>query len=357
MYYDTLSRQGEFYPHHFPALENRQYSVITILYLKISDLWIGRGGTLALRSMTAFGVGEATGSLSNVRCEIKTLNSRFIDLNVRMPRFLQSLENEVMATVKNRLVRGKVDISFDVQIKTVSSSLPRLNEDVLNHYLNLIHQSQILIQKSPYAYDVKTLSLADLFRMEGVLEGAGFSGKSDEAVRMHQEPLMQSLHAAIDSVIRGREQEGQALKSALTDLVEDLGKERLEIQNKRAEVQLQLFANYRKRLEKLIEKLKESGQHLPDSVPEDRMVTEITLLSDKTDIEEELTRLVNHEQEFVKTMANGDDVGRKLDFLCQEMHREVNTMSNKLVTLDISRHTLTMKQTIERIRQQVQNIE
>lgn len=312
---------------------------------------------MTLRSMTAFGAGEATGSLSAIRCEIKTLNSRFIDVNIRMPRFLQSMENDVSTLVKNRLTRGKVDISFDVQLKTSEASLPRLNQDVLNHYLKLAHTSCGLIEKSEHPYGVTKLSISDLFRLDGVLEGNGFAGKSVEATETHREPLMKSLELALSEIIRGREKEGGSLQIALEDLMNELTKERKEIQSKRLEIQQQLFINYRKRLDKLFEKLKETGQTLPDSPPEERIVTEIAMLADKTDIEEELIRLETHEQEFRKGLTAKDDIGRKLDFLCQEMHREVNTMSNKMVVLEISRHTLAMKQTIERIRQQVQNIE
>jgi uncharacterized protein (TIGR00255 family) len=126
---------------------------------------------------------------------------------------------------------------------------------------------------------------------------------------------------------------------------------------KREQIQKHLFDNYKKRLERLLGSLEETGQKISSMLPEERVLAEVALLVDRSDIEEELTRLSAHEVEFKRLLKGGEEVGRRMDFLCQEMHREVNTISNKLTQLEVAQHSLSLKQAVERLRQQVANIE
>ncbi len=311
---------------------------------------------MALRSMTAFGAGESTQGDVRYRCEIKTLNSRFIDTNVRIPRYLNAIETEIIAKTKAALIRGKVDISFDIVTPSTTERLPRFNQAAMDYYLGICMQTQQMLQSKSGEKTHALPEISQLLRLEGVLEP--LQHDSPEAtIKKHRAGLLQSLENALAEVNKTRANEGSSLKKALQEIVQNLGQDRQALMKKADEMQIALFAQYKKRLDQLMERIGETGQKVKDLVPDERLVSELVVLTDKSDIAEELTRLEIHEREFLKLLDQGDDVGRKLDFMCQEMHREVNTMSNKLTAVEASQHTLSMKQAIERIRQQVQNIE
>ena len=191
---------------------------------------------------------------------------------------------------------------------------------------------------------------------EGVLDSAG--SVSGEAYLAEHSPHLNSVvEIALGRVALQRASEGAVLKDALKKLVDALRFDREAILSKRDGIQAALFDTYKKRLERVLGLVKDSVPDLKSIIPDDRFLAEVAILIDRADIEEELTRLKAHEDEFLRIMNNEEEAGRKLDFLCQEMHREVNTISNKLTQLDVATHSLSLKQTIERLKQQVQNIE
>lgn len=306
---------------------------------------------MPIKSMTAFGSGECDSELFQYRCEVKTLNSRFIDTNVRLPRSLSALESTIVSEVKNSLKRGKVDISFDLSPLNRAARLPSLNEDAIRHYEAVGSRVQEMAQGYP-----RELSVYEFLRLDGVLE-AHQRKSADDLLVMHKDGMLDALRKALTKVIEAREGEGQALKPALESLVKDVTLSRTEVSKHITEIRAHIFENYKKKLDTLLENLGETGAKIAESLNQDRITTEVAILADKSDIEEELIRLEAHELEFLKTLEEGKEIGRKLDFLCQEMHREVNTISSKVSQMEISKHTLGMKQAIERLRQQIQNIE
>ncbi len=306
---------------------------------------------MALKSMTAFGSGECTSPNSIYRCEVRTLNSRFCDISIKMSRSLIAIEPKLMNRTKERILRGKVDIFLDILPADRSASLPKLNAAAVAHYLDLCRQLD-----AAAGQPLRTLAAAEMLRLEGVLENQ-YSASSEETVRLHEEGLLIALDKALDAVVKQRRSEGDALGGALAKLVEGMSEDRLAITAKREGIQKSLYETYRKRLDRLLQAIEETGQKVSSLLPEERLLSEITILTDRSDIEEELTRLAAHEQEFLKLLKGGEEVGRRMDFLCQEMHREVNTISNKLTQLDVAQHSMSLKQTVERLRQQVQNIE
>lgn len=306
---------------------------------------------MAIKSMTAFGLGETTSNDFQYRCEVKTLNARFLDINVRMPRYLSALERDIIQVCKQQLKRGKVEIAFDLSASNGSQGLAQLNEAAVLHYHAIGQRIATLVGDQP-----KALSVYEYLRLEGVLETLN-KDSAEDLIKLHQQGLIKSLELALEQINQAREAEGQALAEALREIIASISKDRQEIARQGEEIQKQIYQQYRKRLENLIKNLAEVGQTVSKQLPEDRLLTEVAILTDKSDIDEELTRLATHEQEFLNTLATEGEVGRKLDFLCQEMHREVNTMSNKLTHTSVAKHTLAIKQSIERLRQQVQNIE
>ncbi len=305
---------------------------------------------MSLKSMTAFGSAELSTADTHYRCEIRTLNSRSCDISIKLPRSLLSLEPQLLALVKTHIHRGKVDVFFDLSQVDKASHLPRLNESAIRHYLSLADQ---LKKIRP---DLTPLSQYDLLCLEGSLDSAG-SVSGDAYAAGHEANIRALIELALVQVTKQRASEGAVLQRALAKLVAAMHGDREAILVKREMIQTALFESYKKRLDRLLGLLDGIIPELSSIIPDDRLITELAILTDRSDIEEELTRLKAHEDEFLRIMDDEDEAGRKLDFLCQEMHREVNTISSKLMQLDVQTHSLTLKQTIERLKQQVQNIE
>jgi len=333
-------------------LAAQRKTAIKYAYYGNSNFPVKQGAPLLpINSMTAFGVGETTRDDYHYRCEVKTLNARFLDINVRLPRTLTALERDISQVCKQSLKRGKVDIAFDLSVASSSHRLGQLNESAIQHYQALAEKIISLAGDNP-----RPLSVYEYLRLDAVLETHN-KESSDDMVKQHKEGFISSLEAALKQIFQARQLEGQAMEDALRELLATISQGRQTITQQSENVQNQIYQQYRNRLEKLLKNMGEAGQTISKQLPEDRLLTEVAILTDKSDIDEELTRLATHEQEFINTLDAGGEVGRKLDFLCQEMHREVNTMSNKMTHTSVAKHTLTIKQSVERLRQQVQNLE
>lgn len=312
---------------------------------------------MTVQSMTSYGYGESAFGDQTLTCEIKTLNSRYVEVNVRLPRQMFALETEIINHIKSVLRRGKVDVFIDLNKQSGHRDLPEIDEAALKHYLLEFKKVVGAVQ----ALDKNLIpgpffsSFTELLRVEGISGAEKNRLRGEEAAEAFRPALLDSLNAALTNVTSARKNEGAALETALRELLVEMETNRTIVASKRDSIIGQLRANVQKRMEATIANLNKGGQTI--TAPEDRLLSEIAAISDKADIDEELTRLATHIQEFTRMLKEEDAAGRKLDFLCQEMHREVNTMSNKLVQTEVSQYTLEMKQTIERIRQQVQNIE
>jgi len=311
--------------------------------------------------MTAYGYGEKAavsqqGEGLTYACEIRTLNSRFLEVNVRLPRHLMALEVDIINHVKARLQRGKVDVFLDTTRTGSTRELPALDAEAVRHYFGL-HVQLVSLARASGVEPPQAPGLAELTRLDGALTEGPRQARGQEAAEAHRTGLFAALDKALDATVATRLKEGDALCKALRELALTLDQGRQEVAALRDTVLPHLHRNVLKRLENLQALLEKNGQTRSGLPSDERLASEVTLLSDKVDIDEEITRLGTHVQEFLRLMETEATAGRKLDFLCQEMHREVNTMSNKLVQTDVAQRTLEMKQIIERIRQQVQNIE
>ena len=304
---------------------------------------------MTVRSMTGFGSAELETEAYSYRVELKTLNSRFFDINVRLPRSLSSLEYKIIGLLKKYITRGKVDISFDISSVQKTEKLPELNEDALMYYVSLSESV-----KSKLDYEAQRPSVYQLMRMDGVLEG---SKRPSNYSSLHEESILEATKKAAISLVEARISEGEKLEKALKEIISSVEASREQILAERDDVQKQLIEQTKKRISNIFNMLDPNQTAIASNIAEDRLATEIAILADKVDIEEELTRLGAHCTEFLKILSFGKEIGRKLDFLCQEMHREINTISNKMTHLDIAKISLDLKQQVEKVRQQIQNIE
>jgi uncharacterized protein (TIGR00255 family) len=288
--------------------------------------------------MTGFGRGEASAEGRTWVAEIRTVNHRFLDQRVVLPRLFNAFEEPVKKMVATILDRGRVDITFSVQ--GISAVEPQLvvNESVARQYHRCLKQ---LIDV--YGLD-GTVTLRDMLTLRDVIT------LEEQRPDMDAEWVLISsaLNAALKDCDIMREREGQALQQDLLGRLAKFESVVRQIDNHIPELQQQRQSELRLRIGKLL-----VGLDL-DPI---RLAQETALMADKSDVTEEITRLDSHMAQFRAFLASEEPVGRRLDFLLQEFLREVNTLSSKISSASIAHLGVEMKNEIEKLREQVQNIE
>ena len=293
-----------------------------------------------IKSMTGFGRGEFSDGKRNVTVEIRTVNHRYCDIAVRMPRRYSFAEDKVRKTIRGKISRGKADVSILVENITESDVTIRLNEPVADQYIENLNRL-----KNEFRLDGE-ISLSLIAQMPEVLKQIPDVEDEDEMTRCILTPVMQ----AVENLEEMRAAEGRKLAQDLlmrADLIRELVS-RIEVKAD------DVPREYAKRLRDRIGELLEGSVE----IPEDRIMVEAAIFADKCNITEELTRLKSHmdQMKTIITESSGAD-GKKLDFLVQEMNREANTIGSKANNIDITNRMLQIKAEVEKIREQVQNIE
>jgi uncharacterized protein (TIGR00255 family) len=272
-----------------------------------------------------------------VTVEIRTVNHRFLDVHIRLSREYAFLETEVQQAVRNRLGRGRVDVSVAIQGASAAAFL--VNADSARSYIEAAGRlrDEFRLEDS--------LDLRTLLTLPGVLQNR--DSAPNESSTLH-ELVDESVRQALESVMRMREQEGKALQADMRRYLEGIGEKARCIHSLAPAAAVE----FRKKLEERL------AQLLPQNgVDPQRVAQEVALLADRCDISEEITRLESHVEQYMSLMDTGKEVGKKLDFLLQEMQREVNTVLSKSSNLEITRQGISIKADIEKLREQVQNVE
>ncbi|MCQ2517462.1 MAG: YicC family protein [Lachnospiraceae bacterium] len=291
-----------------------------------------------IKSMTGFGRSEIVSETKKCTVEIKSVNHRYFDLNIKMPKKLNFFESSIRNLLKEYIQRGKVDLFItyeDFLEKTVNV---KYNKDVAAEYLEYLKE---MSETFGLENDIRVSTLSrypEVFTMDEA------SVDEDEIWNV----LEKALRQAAESFVQTRITEGENLKNDMIDKLNGmLGK--VDFIAERSPV---IIAEYRKKLEDKVKEL------LGDStIDENRILTEVTIFADKSCVDEELVRLKSHIQATLDALTEGGSVGRKLDFIAQEMNREANTTLSKSTDLEISNVAIDLKTEIEKIREQVQNIE
>ena len=293
-----------------------------------------------VKSMTGFGRGEYNDGKRNMLVEIKSVNHRYSDISVRMPRRYQFAEDAVRSTIKKHLSRGKIDVQISVEYIAESDIKVELNKPLAEQYLE-----NFKVLKDEYGVQGE-VTLELLSGMPEVLKQSSDVEDEDEI----RQSIIKATDAAAENLEKMRAVEGEKLAQDLLKRA-DLIKEMVgEIEVKAAD----LPGIYKEKLRARIDELMDGAAELP----EDRLAQEVAIFADKADITEEITRLKSH-MDQMKSIINeskGAD-GKKLDFLVQEMNREANTIGSKANDLGITEVMLRIKSEVEKIREQVQNIE
>lgn len=283
---------------------------------------------------------EDNASAQNVRLglEIRAVNSRFLDLTFRLPDELRSQEPALRTLLTQRLKRGKVEVRAAIDVDA-SASLPQPTVALLQRMQSV----QDLVQA--WLPDAKALTVSDALRLAG----------SGNAVQVDWQEVVPNLaNRAVSDLIDARTREGKRLAEMLQDRVQQLR----ELAAQAVPLVPQLVEQQRQRF---LERWQEAmglteGQVAPDAA-RDRALSEATAFAIRIDVAEEITRLDSHLDEVERLLKKGGEIGKRLDFLIQEMHREANTLGSKSAALDLTRISVDMKVLIEQMREQVQNIE
>lgn len=291
-----------------------------------------------IKSMTGFGRCEVAENSRKFTVEMKAVNHRYLDVNIKMPKMLNFFESAIRNELKNYISRGKVDIFISYEDMSEKTSTVRYNKELAGEYLTYLRQ-----MAADFGLDndirVSTLSkYPDVLSMEE-------SGIDEEEL---WKELQKAVVGAVKMFVDTRIVEGEHLRDDLIEKLDGM----LKLVDFISERSPQIIAEYRKKLEDKVREL------LADTaVDEGRLLTEVTIFADKVCVDEEIVRLRSHIETTKKTLLEGGSIGRKLDFIAQEMNREANTILSKANDLEISNCAIELKTEIEKVREQIQNIE
>jgi len=292
-----------------------------------------------IKSMTGFGRGESSDGVHNFSVEVKTVNHRYNDIIIKMPKHLLFLEEKVKKSTKKYINRGRVEIYVNFEYVADSNV-----EVEVNVPLALAYKSELenMISQLGIEDDIRLthlLTLPEVIKTERkeIDENAVWSC------------LSQALEIAFENVVNMREKEGIELKKDI-----ELQLNKLEVLIDKIENRAPLIVlEYKEKLKERVSQLIDESANLD----EERLNFEIVLFADKSDINEEVVRFKSHIKQFYMSLEQEEPVGRKLDFLIQEMNREINTIGSKANDLEIINYVMDIKTQLEKIREQIQNIE
>lgn len=292
-----------------------------------------------LKSMTGFGRGENQDGIHNFNVEIKTVNHRYNDIVVRMPKHLNYLEENIKSLIKEKISRGRVEVYVGLEY---------IDESNLNIVVDM---PLARAYKSELDRIINELNIRDEVKLSHMLALPEIIKKERKEIEedIVWECLKISLETALDNLIDMRIKEGLMLKKDMESKISKIGENLIEIENRSPLVVIE----YKEKLKARIDELLDGDL----DIDEDRLNSEIAFFADKADINEEIVRLKSHSNQFLNSLNENEPVGRKLDFILQEMNREINTIGSKSEDLIISNCVVNIKSELEKIREQVQNVE
>jgi len=285
-------------------------------------------------SMTGYAVASAELPFGTLNLELRSVNHRYLDIQFRIPDELRTLEAGMRELATARISRGKVEVRVAVTKAPASPSSLQLDEKLLGQLLQLGHRVRTAMP------DSAPLSVNDVLRWPGMLGNDELEGD------LLQEACNKLIGRALDDLTAMRAREGAKLKQILIERIESMD----ALVRRVAPRMPQLIASYK---DKLSSRLKEAMVNMDD----DRLKQELVLFSSKIDVDEELSRLTTHFGEIRRILDKGGAVGKRLDFLMQELNREANTLGSKSVDLEVTQTSMDLKVLIEQMREQIQNIE
>ena len=294
--------------------------------------------TIMIKSMTGFGRCEVAKGERKITVEMKSVNHRYLDVSIKMPKKLNFFEVAIRGELKNYIQRGKVDIFITYEDLTESNVCVKYNKELAAEYMKYLEQ---MAEDFSLDNDIRVSTLSrypEVFSMEEQV------ADEDELWQL----LNEAIRGAAEKFVETRIKEGENLKSDLIDKLDGM----LTHVDYITERSPQVIAEYRQKLEEKVKEMLDDVQ-----VDESRLLMEVTIFADKVCVDEELVRLRSHIETTKENLIQGGSIGRKLDFIAQEMNREANTILSKANDLEISNRAIELKTEIEKVREQIQNIE
>ncbi|SHH43902.1 TIGR00255 family protein [Anaerosphaera aminiphila DSM 21120] len=291
-----------------------------------------------MHSMTGYGMGVYSNDEMSIKIEMKSVNNRYCDIAIRLPRNLISLEDKIKRIIKSKVNRGKVDVFINIDYINSTNVNIIVNTALAEEYYNALTKLNEQLNLNG------KISLKDIYSMQGVLVNQSGEENVDEYFLL----IEKALNQALDNFLNMRSIEGENLKKDFSEKIKNIC-EIMEVIKERAPLTL----------EENIKKLKDTiEQNVEvDKLDISRLSTEVAIMSDKLSIDEEITRIKLHLEQFSDIINLDGAIGRKLDFLIQELNREVNTIGSKTTDITILNSVVNLKSEIEKIREQIQNIE
>lgn len=291
-----------------------------------------------IKSMTGFGRAESVTTERKIVIEMKSVNHRYCDMNIKMPKKLNFFESAIRNHLKKYIGRGKIDIFISYEDYTENNLCVKYNQEIAAEYVKYIQQ------------------MAEDFSLKSDLSAGALSRYSEvltlEEQSENEDELWKEIEVILDEAatkfVESRTKEGEALKSDLIEKLDGM----IEMVDYIENVSPSLIESYRERLETKVGELLENS-----AIDENRIAAEVTIYADKICVDEETVRLRSHIENTKSILLEGGNVGRKLDFIAQEMNREANTILSKANSLDVSNKAIDLKTEIEKVREQIQNIE
>ena len=291
-----------------------------------------------IKSMTGYGKGNISENSRNYQVEIKSVNHRYLDINIKMPRTLSYLEETVKKEISEKIKRGKIDVFVTFENNSQEGRNIKINKELAKIYINQLKE---LAQEENISSNIEVIDIAKFPEILTI--------KIDEEDEKIKNEIIQVTKEATDKIIEMKSIEGQKIEQDLLARIEKIENKIEEISKKSTG----LIEEYVVKLEKRIKEILQT-----EEIDKTRLAQEVVIYADKCSIEEEITRLKSHIYQFKNLITdNNETIGKKLDFIIQEMNRETNTIGSKANNLDIVNGVVDIKTELENIREQIQNIE
>ncbi len=292
-----------------------------------------------LNSMTGFGRAECQDGDYSYKAEIRSVNNRFIEINTRLPKAFLDMELSLKKLIKSHCARGSINITITLANSNDGSGEwdVKPNLPLATQYVKALKEIQTSLGLEGQVHIDSVIGLRDVFKIEPI------------AIDPAKESLLLNMaESALASLQKMREEEGSHLQKDLSERIDSIEKHAAQIEKRQPEV----IQEYKTRLKEKIKLLNDGVE-----VDEARLAQETAILADRCDITEEITRLTSHLNQFRKLFDSAEPVGRKLEFITQEINREVNTMGSKSSDTEMARLVIEIKSSLEKIREQLANIE
>ena len=290
-----------------------------------------------IKSMTGYGKANLEKIERTYQIEIKSVNHRYLDISIKMPKAISYLEEDIKKCISKKIQRGKIDVFVTFENNSVEGKNIKINTEIAKMY---IEQLKKLAESENI---LSNIEVTDISKYPDVLT---IQNNQDEDTIKNE--LMEVTKNAVNQIIEMKEKEGEKIAEDLTRRLEEIQKKILEIST----LSTGLIQEYVVKLKTRVQELLQNQE-----IDEARLAQEVVIYADKCSVEEEITRLNSHISQFKELLNSNTQIGKKLDFIIQEMNRETNTIGSKANNLEITNDVIDIKTEIENIREQVQNIE